>query len=210
MINRHQLRYTYLFFWLFIIEIQAGVLDDAIIIKNANTTPIFFRWSQGFGVNGRQIRCATDQSSEDPFGRFPEAYPERKGFSNSSLFMYNPQTRRVRLVGNGHCLVVNQISYHDDASKEYPANRILKSVDCKQTAANESTSSLIWGSEFRFVSDNNNRSNMALRFISPTDGHEWTIYNKGYMFIVADIIQQRVDDLIEPWLEIVNNYMSHD
>ena len=51
---------------------------------------------------------------------------------------------------------------------------------------------------------------MALRFISPADGHEWTNYNKGYTFIVANIIQQRVDDLIERWLEIVNNYMSHD
>ncbi|CAF1546594.1 unnamed protein product [Adineta ricciae] len=79
MINRHQLRYAYLFFWLFIVEIQAGVLDDAIIIKNANTTPIFFRWSQGFELNGQQIRCATDQSSEDPSSRFLEAYPETKG-----------------------------------------------------------------------------------------------------------------------------------
>ena len=60
MINRYQLGYTYLFFWLFIIEIQADVIDDAIIIKSANMTPIFFRWSQGFGLNGQQIRCATD------------------------------------------------------------------------------------------------------------------------------------------------------
>ena len=124
--------------------------------------------------------------------------------------MYNPQTRRVRLVGNGHCLVVNQMWDHDDASEEYPVNRILKSVDCKRTATNESTSSHIWSSEFRLVPVNNNRSNMSLRFISPTDGHEWTIYTKGFMFLVADIIQQRVDNLIEPWLEIVNNYMSHD
>jgi hypothetical protein len=79
MINLHQFKYTYLFFWLFIIEIHTGIIDDAIIIKNANMTPIFFRWSQGFELNGQQIRCATDQSSEDPSDRFLEAYPEMKG-----------------------------------------------------------------------------------------------------------------------------------
>ncbi|CAF1361129.1 unnamed protein product [Adineta steineri] len=186
-------------------------------------TPIFFRWSRGFELNGQKIRCATDQSSEDPSGIFLEAYPEMKDDvyfpsapddsqryrcdSNSSLFMYNPQTRRVHLVGNGHCLVVSRMSYHDGFSEDYPVNRILKSVDCKRTATNESTSSLIWGSEFRLVHDNNSNSKMALRFISPTDGHEWTIYSKSYVLIVAENIQQQIDRLKEPWLEIVNKYM---
>ena len=79
MINRHQLRCTYLVFWLFIIEIHAGIIDGAIITENVNTTPIFFRWSQGFELNWQQIRCATDQSSEVHSGRFLEVYPEMKG-----------------------------------------------------------------------------------------------------------------------------------
>jgi len=126
--------------------------------------------------------------------------------SNSSLFMYNPQTRRVHLVSNGHCLVVNRMSYHYHASKDYPTIRILKSIDCKRAAVNESTSLLIWGSEFRLVRDNNSKSKVALRFISPTDGHEWTIYIRASILIVADKIQQGVDRLEEPWLEIINNH----
>ncbi len=51
---------------------------------------------------------------------------------------------------------------------------------------------------------------MALRFISPTDGHEWTIYIKNYILIVAENVQQQVDHLKEPWLEIVNKYMPDD
>jgi hypothetical protein len=120
--------------------------------------------------------------------------------------MYNPQTRRVHLVSNGHCLVVNRMSYHYHASKDYPTIRTLKSIDCKQAAVNESTSLLIWGSEFRLVRDNNSKSKVALRFISPTDGHEWTIYNPSNILIVADKIQQQVDGLREPWLEIINNH----
>jgi hypothetical protein len=79
MINQQQLKYTYPFFWLFILEIGAGIIDDAIIIKNTNITPVFFRWSQGFELNAQQIRCATDQSSEDPTNLLLEAYPEMKG-----------------------------------------------------------------------------------------------------------------------------------
>lgn len=130
--------------------------------------------------------------------------------SNSSIFMYSPQTRRVHLVSNGHCIVVNQMSYHFRASENYPTIRLLKSIDCKRAALNESTSRHIWGSEFRLVRDNNSRSKIALRFISPTDGYEWTIYIRVNLLIVADETQQRVDQLKEPWLEIVNNYMSSE
>jgi hypothetical protein len=144
---------------------------------------------------------------------FPRALDDSQRYhcdSNSSIFMYNPQTRRVHLVGNGHCLVVNRMSYHYGASANHPINRILKSVDCKRTAANESTSLLIWGSEFRLVGDNNSKSKMALRFISPSDGHEWTIYIQVNFLIVAENIQQQVDGLREPWLEIVDNYKPDD
>jgi hypothetical protein len=142
------------------------------------------------------------------FPRAPDESQRYRCDSNSSLFMYSPQTRRVHLVSNGHCLVVNRMSYHDGASTDYPMNRILKSIDCKRAAVNESTSRLIWGSEFRLVRDNN--SKVALRFISPTDGHEWTIYIRVTILIVADKIQQRVDGLVEPLLEIINNHMPYE
>jgi hypothetical protein len=144
---------------------------------------------------------------------FPRARDESQRYrcgSNSSLFVYNPQTRRVHLVSNGHCLVVNRMSYHYRASIDYRMIRILKSIDCKRAARNESTSRLIWGSEFRLVRDNNSKSKVALRFVSPTDGYEWTIYIRVDILIVADKIQQRVDHLEEPWLEIVNNYTSYE
>lgn len=118
--------------------------------------------------------------------------------------MYSPQTRRVHLVGNEHCLVVNRMSYHSIASEKFPMVRPLKSIDCKRGATNESTSRLIWGSEFRMIRDNNSTSKFALRFISPTDGREWTIYNQLDGLIVADKVQQAADNLKEPTLEIVN------
>ena len=138
---------------------------------------------------------------------FPRAPDESQRYhcdSNSSLFIYNPETRRVHLVSNGHCLVVNRMSYHYHASRDYPTIRILKSIDCKRAAVNESTSRLIWGSEFRLVRDNNSKNKVALRFISPTDGQEWTIYIRVNLLIVADEIQQVMDRLEEPWLETVN------
>ena len=125
--------------------------------------------------------------------------------SNSSLFVYNPQTRRVHLVSNGHCLVVSQRSYHYIARSNYPPIRLLKSIDCKRAATDESTSALIWGSEFRLVRDNDSKSKLALRFISPTDGHEWTIVIRVTNLIIADKLQGRRDRLVEPILEIVHD-----
>jgi hypothetical protein len=143
------------------------------------------------------------------FPRDPDESQRYRCDSNSSLFMYNPQTRRIHLVGNGHCLVVNRMSHHNGASEYYPVNHVLKSIDCKQAAVNESTSDLIWGSEFRLVHDTNKSDKVAIRFISPTDGHEWTIYIRVYLLIVADEIQERVDHLEEPQLEIINNHTSY-
>ncbi len=79
MINQHQFKYAYLFFWLFIIEANAVIINDVVINEDGNVTPVFFRWSQGFELNGQRIRCATDQSSEDPSNLFLEAHPEMKG-----------------------------------------------------------------------------------------------------------------------------------
>ena len=144
---------------------------------------------------------------------FPRAPGESQRYGcdrNSSLFMYNPQTRRVHMVSNGHCLVVNRMSYHYFAVNDYPTVRILKSIDCKRAAVNESTSHLIWGSEFRLVRDNNSKSKVALRFISPTDGHEWTIYIRVNILIVAEKTQEREDSLKEPTLEIINNQTSYE
>ena len=102
------------------------------------------------------------------------------------------------------------MSYHYFAVNDYPAVRSLNSIDCKQAAVNESTSHLIWGSEFRLVLDDNSRSKVALRFISPTDGHEWTIYIRVNILIVAEKTQERLDRLVEPTLEIINNQTSYE
>ncbi len=59
-------------FWLFIVVVDANIIDSI----NANSAPVFFRWSAGFERNFQAIRCATDQSSEDPFNRLVEVYPE--------------------------------------------------------------------------------------------------------------------------------------
>jgi hypothetical protein len=79
MVNQHRLKYAYLFFWLFVIEVNARIINEAMINEDSNVAPVFFRWSQGFELNGQKIRCATDQSSEDPFNIFLEAYPEING-----------------------------------------------------------------------------------------------------------------------------------
>jgi hypothetical protein len=72
-------KYFCLFFWLFVIEIDARIINDVVINEDSKTVPVFFRWSSGFELNGEQLRCATDQSSEDPSNIFLEAYPEMKG-----------------------------------------------------------------------------------------------------------------------------------
>jgi hypothetical protein len=79
MLNQHRLKYAYLFVWLFVIEVNARMINDATINEDCNVAPVFFRWSQGFELNGQQICCATDQSSEDSSNIFLEAYPEMKG-----------------------------------------------------------------------------------------------------------------------------------
>ena len=124
--------------------------------------------------------------------------------------MYNPQTRRVHLVSNGHCLVVNRKQYHYRASIDYSRVHVLKSIDCKLAAKNESTSLVILSSEFRLVRDDNCMSKVALRFISPTDGYEWTIYVRANILIAAKKIQQQMYGFGEPCLEIVNNYTPYE
>ena len=246
-LNELRFTFSYLLFWLLTSGVDAGVIGVPMGNEDSNVTSVFFRWSEGFELNAGEIRCATDQSTEDPSNRYLRAYPEMKGVymtvtleldllmlasilfvddvyfpraphddhdnnmiqryrcdSNSSLFVYNPQTRRVHLVSNGHCLVVSRMTYHYHARSNYPTMRLLKSIDCKLAATNESTSSLIWGSEFRLVRDNDSKSKLALRFISPTDGHEWAIVIRVTNLIVADEIQQRSDRLVEPILEIAS------
>ena len=124
--------------------------------------------------------------------------------------MYNPQTRRVHLVSNGHCVIVNQMGLDYPTNIDYPGVHVLKSIDCKLEAKNESTSLIILSSEFRLVRDDNSMSKVALRFISPKDGYEWTIYVRANVLIVAEKIQQQVDGLREPCLEVVNNYTPYE
>ena len=67
MVNQHRFKYIYLFFWLFIIEVDADIINVATISEDFNIVPlVLFRWSAGFELNAQQSRCATDQSSEDP------------------------------------------------------------------------------------------------------------------------------------------------
>ena len=138
---------------------------------------------------------------------FPEAPDESQRYNcdkNSSLFSYDPQTRRIHQVNNGHCLVVNRKSRHYVASKYYPIIPILKSVDCERIVMNDSTASFIWGNEFRLVHSNRTNSNTAIRFIAPEDGHEWTIYIRVNLLIVGHQNQETVDELEEPWMEVIH------
>jgi len=129
--------------------------------------------------------------------------------SNSSIFVYNPQTRRVHLVSNQHCIVVNRNSYHYLATEDYPTVNVLKSIACERTSTGSPTSYLIWSTEFRLVHDRINNEEASLRFISPTDGHEYIIYIRGNILIVVDKddpARKVLDQLREPTLEIVKNF----
>jgi hypothetical protein len=72
-------KYFCLFFWLFLIEVDARIINDVVSNEDSKMVPVFFRWLSGFALNGEELRCATDQSSEDPSNIFLEAYPEMKG-----------------------------------------------------------------------------------------------------------------------------------
>lgn len=73
-------RFTSLyFFWLFVSQVNTNVLNNIVKEEEWKTTPVFFRWSSGFGLNYQDIRCATDQSSEDPANLLLEVFPEMKG-----------------------------------------------------------------------------------------------------------------------------------
>ena len=71
---------TYLYlFWLFLNQTNTFVTDSNLKKARSVMAPVFFRWSAGFELNYQQIRCATDQSSEDPTNFMLELYPEMKG-----------------------------------------------------------------------------------------------------------------------------------
>jgi hypothetical protein len=72
-------KYLYIFFWIFVIKVDARIINNVMSNQDSKMMPVFFRWSSGFELNGAQIRCATDRSSEDPSNTFLEAYPEMKG-----------------------------------------------------------------------------------------------------------------------------------
>jgi len=50
--------------------------------------------------------------------------------------MYNPQTRRVHLVSNGHCLVANRKELDYPTNIDYLGVHVLKSIDYKLAAKN--------------------------------------------------------------------------
>jgi hypothetical protein len=66
-------------FWLLVVVVDAGIINKIIDNKDMKSALVFFQWSAGFERNFQSIRCATDQSSEDPFNRLAEVYPEMQG-----------------------------------------------------------------------------------------------------------------------------------
>ncbi len=66
-------------FWLLFFVVNATIIKGFVNNEGTQSTPVFFRWSGGFGRNFQEIRCATDQSSEDPSNRLPDVYPEMRG-----------------------------------------------------------------------------------------------------------------------------------
>jgi hypothetical protein len=128
--------------------------------------------------------------------------------SNSSIFAYNLQTRRVHLVNNRHCIVVNEKSYHYLATEDYPTVNRLKSIACDRAATDAPMNYLIWGSEFRLIRDESNKQKTILQFISPIDGYEYTIYIRGDILIAVDSNDEArkvLDQLREPTIEIIEN-----
>jgi hypothetical protein len=77
--------FYYHVFWLFIVVVDADIIDSI----NANSAPVFFRWSAGFERNFQAIRCATDQSSEDPFNRLVDVYPEMQSLYQKPKNFYS-------------------------------------------------------------------------------------------------------------------------
>ena len=67
---------------------------------------------------------------------------------------------------------------------------------------------LIWGSEFHLVRRNSANNKMVVRFIAPEDRHEWTIYIRVNFLIVTNQIQQLVDNLGEPTVEVIDDHTS--
>jgi len=67
--------YCYLF-WLLYPVVNATIINGFVNNEDTKSASVFFRWSGGFGRNFQAIRCATDQSSEDPSNRLVDVYPE--------------------------------------------------------------------------------------------------------------------------------------
>jgi hypothetical protein len=67
--------YCYLF-WLLYLVVNATIINGFVNNEDTKSASVFFRWSGGFGRNFQAIRCATDQSSEDPSNRLVDVYPE--------------------------------------------------------------------------------------------------------------------------------------
>ncbi|CAF1037039.1 unnamed protein product [Adineta steineri] len=154
------------------------------------------------------ISCATRGAS---FTSIPPANNDSRRNrceSNSSIFVYNPQTRRVHLTNNRHCIIVNEKSYHYLATEDYPTVNRLKSIACDRAATAAPMNYLIWGSEFRLTRNESNKQKIILQFIAPIDGHEYTIYIRGDILIVVDSNDEArkvLDQLREPTLEIIEN-----
>lgn len=112
-------------------------------------------------------------------------------------------------MGNRHCIVVKEKSYHYLAIEDYPTVNVLRSIACDQALSDAPLSYLIWGSEFRLIRERSNNQKATLQFISPTDGHAYTIYIRGDILLVVDKDDEArkvLDQLREPTLEIIENF----
>ena len=77
--NKHDgFKHLY-FFWLFASQVNTSIINNIVNEEDSKMAPVLFRWSGGFELNYQQIRCATDQSSEDPSNLLLEVFPEMKG-----------------------------------------------------------------------------------------------------------------------------------
>ena len=77
--NKHDgVKHLY-FFWLFASQVNTNLVNSIASKEVSQMAPVFFRWSAGFELNYQKIRCATDQSSEDPSNILLEVFPEMKG-----------------------------------------------------------------------------------------------------------------------------------
>ena len=83
MVNQHRVKYVYLFFWLFAIEVDTSIINDAMVNEDPNVVPVFFRWSHGFELNGPKDSLCYRSIVRRSFQSFSRSLPRNERYVHS-------------------------------------------------------------------------------------------------------------------------------